>query len=298
MSNAKHPQSPLPQDEAPAYSVPKISLVFSPAFHDAIAELTEAREKCAKARDGYHSIGRKIAERDEKATALRARIEQAGGAAAAARAMGLASASEETASSLAGAKEELAAAMAEMAELESAKTHGPKLIAPLIEDLEAKIAAARGQYAEQESSLRAWADAALAEAKAITVEAQYLQRALGLDAPGMQPPALCAFEREQLGELFAARETIRATQDEARPLVVASPAESPKGENVFELEKRQAEQWARDREKNRLAAIEGNRRSADEERAREAAERKRTGEAQERNGPPPIAVTGGRRAAG
>ena len=64
MSNAKHPQSPLPQDEAPAYSVPKISLVFSPAFHDAIAELTEAREKCAKARDGYHSIGRKIAERE------------------------------------------------------------------------------------------------------------------------------------------------------------------------------------------------------------------------------------------
>jgi predicted nucleic acid-binding Zn-ribbon protein len=296
MSNAKHPQSPLPQDEAPAYSVPKISLIFPPAFHDALAELTEAREKCAKARGGFHSIDRQIGAIEAKATTLRTRIEQAGGAAAAARAMGLASASEETASSLAKARDELAAAMAEIGELESAKAHGPRLIEPLIEDLEAKIAAARGQYAEMERDLRSWADVAIAAAKEITAEAEYLKRAIGLTAPAMQPPALCAFEREQLAELFAARETIRATQDEARPLVVASPAESPKSENVFELEKRQQEQWARDREKNRLAQIEGDKRRADEERAHERAELKRRNAAREDLAPPPIAVSGGRSA--
>ncbi len=113
-----------------------------------------------------------------------------------------------------------------------------------------------------------------------------------------QPPALCAFEREQLAELFAAREAIRATQDEARPLVVASPAESPKGENVFELEKRQQEPWARDKEKNRLAAIEGDKRRADEERERERAELRRRNAAREDLAPPPIAVTGGRSSAG
>jgi hypothetical protein len=298
MSNPQHTQSAPAQDQVTAYCVSKISLVFSQSFYGAFAELAEAREKCAKARDGYHSIGRQIAEREEKATALRARIELAGGAAAAARAMGLASASEETASSLARAREELSAATAEIGELESAKTHGPKLIEPLIENLGTKIAAARAQYAALERGLRAWADAALSEARAITAEAEYLQRALGLDAPGMQPPALRAFESEQLAELFAARTTIRATQDEVRPLVAASLAQSPKSENVFELEKRQQEQWARDREKNRLAQIEGDKRRADEERERERVEFERRNVAREGLATPPIAVTGGRSAAG
>ena len=260
MSNHQHTQSAPPRDDAPAYSVPKIRFSLPDGLAAMRAEMNEAEQKCADARARFHSIDEQIAAAEEKKTALRARIEQAGPEAAAAAAKSAAAAAKSAAARLLGVAvptgddrsleasiaeekeglaaierqtEELAALERQTEELASMKPVAPELFQPLAENLKGKIAAVETFYADLEALkvIDAATEKAIRFAETILAEAKYARYfALNDYRKGYcsPPTEFLLFDPVELRELILASAIPNHTLEQTAPIVLPKAPEPPK----------------------------------------------------------------------
>ena len=262
MSNRQHTQSAPPRGDAPAYYVPKICFSLPDGLAAMRAEMNEAEQKCVDARARFHSIDEQIAAAEEKKTALRARIEQAGSEAAdaaarsaAARLLGVAVQTGDDKSlgaSIAEAKEELAALERQTEELASMKPVMPELFQPLAEDLTAKIAAFKKFYANLEALkvIDTATEKVIRFAETILAEAKHARYVALSDYRGAEytprPTEFLLFDPVELRELVLASEIPNHTLEQTAPIVLPKPPEPPK---AFERPKSTGEMFKENEER-------------------------------------------------
>jgi hypothetical protein len=295
VNNNRPKQSASPRDQEIAYSFPKIRFSLPDGLAAVRAEMNEAEQKCADARARFHSIDEQITAAEEKKTALRARIEQAGSEAAAAaaksaaaRLLGVAAQTGDDKSlgaSIAEAKEELAALERQTEELTSMKPVAPELFQPLAEDLKAKIAAARAFYADLEALkvIDAATEKVIRFAETILAEARYARYlALNDYSRGVctPPTEFLLFDPVELHELILASAIPDHTLEQTAPIVLPKAPEPPKafeppksiGQMFKENEERAQREQAHIAELNERSKREGAEWRRKIENAKEAAD--------------------------